>query len=77
VKQISTKAQGEQVNSTEAIGAPAKEKIRMKAQRYERGSLSLRKRKNLPDVWEFRHYQEVRNKTAYKKQIVGDIVQLP
>ncbi len=49
----------------------------MKAQRYQRGSLSLRKRKSLPDVWEFRHYEEVGNKTAYKKQIVGDVIQFP
>ncbi|MHB1838968.1 MAG: tyrosine-type recombinase/integrase [Acidobacteriaceae bacterium] len=65
------------VNSTTAISAPHKEKLRMKAQRYQRGSLSLRKRKSLPDVWEFRHYEEVGNKTAYKKQIVGDVIQFP
>lgn len=65
------------VNYTTAISAPHKEKLRMKAQRYQRGSLSLRKRKSLPDVWEFRHYEEVGNKTAYKKQIVGDVIQFP
>jgi len=77
VKQISSNAQDEQVDSTEAISALSKEKIRMKAQRYQRGSLSLRKRKGLPDVWEFRHYQEVGNRTVYKKQIVGDVIQFP
>jgi hypothetical protein len=49
----------------------------MQAQRYQRGSLSLRKRKSLPDVWEFRHYEKTGNKTVYKKQTVGTITQFP
>jgi integrase len=69
--------EGERVNSTAAISAFSKENIRMKAQRYQRGSLSLRKRKSLPDVWEFRHYEKVGNKTVYKKQIVGTVTQFP
>lgn len=49
----------------------------MKAQRYQRGSLSLRKRKSLPDAWEFRHYLKAGNRIVYKKQVVGDIIQFP
>lgn len=75
--QIRFQPEGERLKSTAAISALSKEKIRMKAQRYQRGSLSLRKRKSLPDVWEFRHYEKVGNKTAYKKQIVGAVTQFP
>ncbi len=67
----------EDVNSSTAISALSKEKLRMKAQRYQRGSLRLRKRKSLPDVWEFRHYEEVGNKTHYKRQLVGPVTQFP
>jgi hypothetical protein len=49
----------------------------MKAQRYQSGSLTLRKRKSLPDVWEFRHYEQVGKKIVYKKQVVGDVTQFP
>jgi integrase len=65
------------VDSSTAISALSKENIRMKAQRYQRGSLSLRKRKSLPDVWEFRHYEKVGDQTVYKKQIVGPVTQFP
>ena len=46
----------EKVHSTTAISAHAKENIRMQAQRYQRGSLSLLKRKSQPDTWVFRYY---------------------
>jgi hypothetical protein len=46
------------VDSSAAISAHAKEKIRMQAQRYQRGSLSLVKRKSQPDAWVFRYYAE-------------------
>jgi hypothetical protein len=67
----------EQVDSAAAISAPTQEKFRMKAQRYQRGSLTLRKRRNPPDVWEFRHYEQVGNKAVYKKQIVGKVIEFP
>jgi hypothetical protein len=38
----------DEVHSTAAISARAKENIRMQAQRYQRGSLSLQKRKANP-----------------------------
>ena len=44
------------LDSTSAISARAKEKIRMQAQRYQRGSLSIMKRKRQPDAWVFRYY---------------------
>ncbi len=74
---IITNPKDEAVHSTSAISALSKEKLRMKAQRYQRGSLRLRKRKSLPDVWEFRHYEEVGNKTIYKRQLVGPVTQFP
>ena len=74
---VSPTLPSEDVNSTTAISALSKEKLRMKAQRYQRGSLRLRKRKSLPDVWEFRHYEVVGNKTVYKRRIVGPVTQFP
>ena len=49
----------------------------MKAQRYQRGSLSLRKRKSLPDVWEFRHYEEGGTRPYLQEKIVGPVTQFP
>lgn len=66
-----------EVDSTEAISARAKEKIRMQATRYQRGSLSLVKRKSQPDVWVFRYYAEEDGRRAYKKKIVGTVVEFP
>jgi integrase len=67
----------EDVNSTAAISAHAKEKIRMQAQRYQRGSLSLVKRRSKPDTWVFRYYVEQHGRRVYKKQIVGTVVEFP
>src|SRR5260370_902377 len=64
------------VDSTTAISARAKE-IRMQAQRYQRGSLSLLKRKSQPDVWVFRYYAEEGGRRAYKKKIVGTVIEFP
>jgi len=49
----------------------------MQAQRYQRGSLSLVKRKSKPDTWVFRYYMELNGRRVYKKQIVGTVVEFP
>ena len=49
----------------------------MQAQRYQRGSLSLLKRKSQPDTWVFRYYAEERGHRTYKKKIVGTVTELP
>jgi integrase len=67
----------EEVHSTEAISAHAKEKIRMHAQRYQRGCLSLLKRKSKPDIWVFRYYVDETSRRIYKKKIVGTVVEFP
>jgi len=68
---------GKGVNSTQAISALAKEKIRMQTQRYQRGSLSLVKRKSKPDTWVFRYYAEEDGHRVYKRQVVGTVVEFP
>lgn len=65
------------VDSTEAISALAKEKIRMQAQRYQRGSLSILKRKSQPDAWMFRYYAEENGRRVYKRQYVGTVLEFP
>ena len=40
------------------IRALVKEKIRFRAKRYQRGSLTVWKRKTRPDGWMFRYYFE-------------------
>src|SRR5580698_2139286 len=67
----------DKVDSTAAISAHAKENIRMQAQRYQRGSLSLLKRKSKPDTWVFRYYVEQGSRRVYKKQIVGTVIEFP
>jgi integrase len=67
----------EDLHSTTAISARAKETIRMQAQRYQRGSLSLQKRKSQPDVWAFRYYAEEGDRRTYKKKIVGTVIEFP
>jgi integrase len=49
----------------------------MQVQRYQRGSLSLRKRKSLPDVWVFRYYTEECGHRVYKKRTIGTVVEFP
>ena len=49
----------------------------MKAQRYQRGSLSLMKRKSLPDAWYFRFRTEENGRNVYKRKFVGTVVELP
>jgi integrase len=65
------------VDSSVAISALSKEKLRMKAQRYQRGSLVLRKRKRQPHLWEFRFYSEEHGRTVYHRRAVGSIVDFP
>jgi integrase len=69
--------EGEQVDSPQAISARAKEKIRMQAQRYQRGSLSILKRKSQPNAWVFRYYAEENGHRVYKKKIVGTVIEFP
>jgi integrase len=65
------------VDSTQAIGARAKEIIRMQAQRYQRGSLTIMKRKSQPDVWAFRYYTEEDGRRVYKRKIIGTVIEFP
>lgn len=65
------------VDSTQAIGALAKEKIRMRAQCYQRGSLTIMKRKSQPDAWMFRYYTTVKGRTVYKRKFIGTVVDFP
>ena len=49
----------------------------MQAQRYQRGSLSLLKRKSQPDTWVFRYYAQEGGRSVYKKKIVGTVTEFP
>ena len=49
----------------------------MRAQRYQRGSLSILKRKSQPDAWVFRYYTRENGHRVYKRQYVGSVVQFP
>ena len=49
----------------------------MQAQRYQRGSLSLLKRKSQPDVWAFRYYVGEIDCRTYKRKIVGTVIEFP
>src|ERR1035437_2208387 len=65
------------VNSTTAISAHAKEIVRMQAQRYQQGSLSLLKHTSQPDAWVFRYYVQEGGRRIYKKKIVGTVIEFP
>jgi integrase len=65
------------VDSSEAISVLAKEKIRMQAQRYQQGSLTIMKRKSQPDVWAFRYYIEEDGRRVYKRKIIGTVIEFP
>lgn len=77
MKPVPFNLEPDRLNSTAAISARAKEIIRMQAQRYQRGSLSLLKRKSQPDAWVFRYYAEKGGRRVYKKKIVGTLVEFP
>lgn len=49
----------------------------MEAHRCQRGSLTLQKRKSLPDVWTFRYYVKERGNRDYKKKLIGTVLQFP
>jgi integrase len=49
----------------------------MQAQRYQRGSLSLSRRKSQPDTWVFRYYAQEGGHSVYKKKIVGTVTEFP
>lgn len=49
----------------------------MQTQRYQRGSLSLIKRKSKPDTWVYRYYADKNGRRVYKKHIVGTVVEFP
>ena len=49
----------------------------MQAQRYQRGSLSILKRKLQPDAWAFRFYTEERGERVYKRKIIGTVIEFP
>jgi integrase len=70
-------SRNDNVDSTAAISARAKETIRMQAQRYQRGSLSLQKRKCQPDAWVFRYYAEENGHRVYKKKLLGTVIEFP
>ena len=65
------------VDSSAAISVLAKEKIRMRAQRYQQGSLTIMKRKGQADVWSFRYYTEEDGRSVYKRKIIGTVVEFP
>ena len=49
----------------------------MQAPRYQRGSLSLQKRKSQPDAWVYRYYADENGRRAYKKKFVGTVIEFP
>jgi integrase len=49
----------------------------MQAQRYQRGSLTIMKRKGQADVWSFRYYTEENGRSVYKRKIIGTVVEFP
>jgi integrase len=45
--------------------------------RFQKGSLLKQRRKNGPDIWVFRWYDETSGKRTYKKRILGTVGDLP
>jgi len=45
--------------------------------RFQKGSLLRLKRKNGPDMWVFRWYDELGGKRTYRKRTIGTVVELP
>jgi integrase len=60
-----------------AVSALAKERIRMRAQRYQRGSLTVWKRMTLPNAWMFRYYTQEHGRRVYKRRYVGTVLDFP
>jgi integrase len=63
--------------SSTDIRALVKAKIRLRAKRYQRGSLTIWKRKKLPDAWMFRYYAEEDGHRVYKRRYVGTVIEFP
>ena len=49
----------------------------MQAQRYQRGSLSILKRKSQPNAWAFRYYTDQGGRRVYKRKIIGTVIEFP
>ena len=49
----------------------------MQAPRYQRGSLSLQKRKSQPDAWVYRYYADEGDRRVYKKKFLGTVIEFP
>ena len=49
----------------------------MQAQRYQRGSLTILKRKRQPDAWMFRYYTQENGRHVYKRQFIGTVLEFP
>jgi integrase len=77
MKQILNKPEEKRTDEIQSASSPLKENHPMPAQRYQRGSLSLQKRKSKPSVWVFRYYAEENGRRVYKKQTIGSVVELP
>jgi len=57
--------------------ALVKAKIRSRAKRYQRGSLTHWKRKTLADGWMFRYYIEENGRRVYKRKFIGTVMDFP
>lgn len=67
----------QKADTSGALSALAKEKIRLRTQRYQRGSLSILKRKTQPDAWMFRYYVHENGRRVYKRRHVGTVLEFP
>jgi integrase len=67
----------QKANTLSVISALAKETIRIRARRYQRGSLKVLKRKTQPDAWWFRYYTQENGRRVYKRQFVGSVLDFP
>jgi integrase len=67
----------ENVKVHPATSALARRRV-MEQARFQRGSLTLEKRKSQPDVWTFRHYVDAPDGTrSYPKQTIGTVLEFP
>ena len=65
------------VDSSIGIRALVQAKIRSRAKRYQRGSLTIWKRKRLPDGWMYRYYSEQNDRRVYKRKFIGTVIEFP
>jgi hypothetical protein len=59
------------------VRALVKKRIRLHAKRYQRGSLTIWKRKTRPNAWMFRYYTEENGCHVYKRKFVGTVIEFP